>query len=154
MSDPKPGKPAKPPKKDRWGQTPVAPGHVRGSATNLRRWEDVGTYGPVQVVAFDLWVDKNVPLVPVRMTATDFQGRVVEGSVYDVPDPDPQVRPLQPWRITHADNSEAEVIAHFPGREFAVKGRGLLWTIGVVLSPLVAAAVLAGLLGWQLRWFG
>jgi hypothetical protein len=155
MSEQKSANKAKEPKRDRWGLEPPAPGIVRGRAENLRRREDVSQFGAVQIVEFDLWVDDGVPTIPVRMTATDFQGRIMADSVYDIADPDPAVRPLTPWRAGFAHNPEDDgVLAHYPGRGFGVKEKGLLWTVMIVLAPFAAVALLGGVLGYFLHWFG
>ena len=120
---------------DRWNLRPAPPGVVRGRARNIRESEQVGPYGQMRVVDFDLWIDEGVPAVPVRMTGTDFQNRVMEDMVLDAPDPDPAVRPVAPWRVKSSHNPDYEVIAHYPGREFAVQSRGLAWTVMVILAP-------------------
>jgi hypothetical protein len=87
------------------------------------------------------------------MTATDFQGRVVEDSIYQVEDPDPSVRPLTPWRVCYAHNPDEVVIAHFPGREFEFKEKGLAWTVMLVAAPFLGFAVIAGLCAYYFGWF-
>lgn len=144
----------KAPKVDRWGLEPVARGHLRGQARNLRASEAVSQYGHVQVVEFDLWIDEGVDPVPIRMTGTDFQGRVWPDQLYDIPDPTPDIRPIEPWQIVVGHNPDANVIAHMPGREFTYKQRGLMTTVMVLVAPFIVVAILGALAGYFLHWFG
>jgi hypothetical protein len=152
MSEQKLAKPQKAPKLDRWGLAPVLKGHVRGRAKNIRSSERVSSYGHIHVVDFDLWVDEGLPLVAVRMLGTDFQGRVLEDQLYDVPDATPDVRPIEAWNIRASHDPEQGVIAYQPGREFAVKQRGLGWTILTVVAPVAVTAGIALFLVLHFGW--
>lgn len=117
----------------------------------MRYTEDSCTYGQLLILDFDLWIGEGVPLVPVRMSGTDFNGRVTENQVLDVPDPDPSIRPVAPLRVTSARNPAWEVVAHYPGRDAAVAApAGSRRTILIVAAAAVAV-LLAAAAGFYLQ---
>ncbi len=132
----------------------MARGFVRGRVCNLRNSETVGDYGMVMVLDFDLFIDDGLPTVPVRMTGTDFFGRVMTDHVLDVPDPDPSVRPITPWRVTVSHDANQEIIAHYPGLEIGMKSRGLLSTVATVVAPFVVILLVLLWLSWHFGWIG
>ena len=80
--------------KDRFNLKPVAKGFVRGMAIHVRQHEEPGEFGVLQVIEFELSDTPKGPGIPVRMAGTYFNHRLIEGSVLDVPDPTPHVRPI------------------------------------------------------------
>lgn len=130
---------AKRPKKDRWGLTPIEKGWVRGHVVDLRQWDEPCEFGILQIMEFDLREDKRQPGIRVRMSGTYFNTRLLEGSVIDVPDPTPSVRPMTPNHVfTAHNNREHEISAYYPGRG-AVRQRSTL--IMALLATIVPAAV-------------
>ena len=101
----------------------------------------------LHILEFDLTDDPAAPGVPVRMTGTEFTGRLLGGEVMDVPDPTPSVRPITPTTIYHAHHGrDWELTAHYPGRD-AVTPRanainGALAVGGPILFVLACLAAL------------
>jgi hypothetical protein len=123
----------------------VRAGRVRGQLRNLRRSSDVGDFGELRVVEFDLFIDDDLPMVPVRMTGTDFSNDIREGPVVEVRDPDPSVRPIAALRLDFPPGYAHEVIAFCPGRDAPSALSGRLRAALMVLGPIAFAAVLLGL---------
>lgn len=137
---------------DRWDLTPVKRGHLRGQPKNIRWSEEVSRYGIIQVVDFDLWIEKDVE-VPVRMAGTDFMGRIHNNLLLDIPDADPNVRPVRPTRVTDSRKPENEIVAHFPGRTYLMRREGAFSATLIVGLPLVSVLFLTIILGLYFNWF-
>ncbi len=151
MSEAKHTARALPKGRDRWGLRPVRRGRVRGQIVNLRRSFEVGEFGNLLVVDFELAIDKDLPTVPVRMSGTIFNHEPREGMVVEMPDPDPLVRPIVTHRLSLPWDRHHQIVAFYPGRGDPSRARQRLVGVLVVLLPMAVAAVLLGLyfaLGW------
>lgn len=133
--------------KDRWGLPPVGKGWVRGRVANVKSWDEPCPFGMLQVVEFDLVDDPKQPGVPVRISGTDIDNRVMEGQVLDVPDPKPSVRPIAAMRAVHSHTlSDGRdrvqgIKAYYPGRDDAPPRRMLTLAALMVLVPAAITAV-------------
>lgn len=145
MNQPKPAAPARPKGKDRWGLRPVRAGRVRGQIRNVRRSFAVSDFGNILTFDFDLFVDDDVPLVPVRMAGADFLVEPQEGNLVDVRDPDPAVRPIETYRLDFPPRYEHRIIAYYPGRGEPPPWRERAGGLLVVIGPIGLAVALAGL---------
>lgn len=143
MSKAKPAAAAGRKRRDRWGQRPVRNGRLRGQIRNVCRSVSVSPDGhPLVVYDFDLFVDDNQPLVPVRMSGTDFFNHPQDGEVVDLLDPHPQVRPAEPIRLQYPLHYHHVVVSLYPGRDDRPMLRqrmdGFLLTLGPILVVLIA----------------
>jgi hypothetical protein len=103
--------------KDRYNLPPVAPGFLRGIAINVRPHEEPCEFGTLQVIEFELSETPKGPGVPVRMAGTYFNHRLSAGTLLDVPDPTPHIRPITPDAVVHSGSGgENELRAYYPGR--------------------------------------
>src|SRR5947209_3404360 len=80
--------------KDRFNLPPVRKGYLRGFAINIRRTEQPCEFGTLQIAEFELADTRKGPGVPLRMAGTYFTGHIMDGTLLDVPDPTPNVRPI------------------------------------------------------------
>ncbi len=125
--------------KDRWGLPPVEKGWLRGQAMDVRKWEETCEYGVLEVMEFELREDPQVPGVPVRMSGTYFNNRILDGAVMDVPDPDPTVRPLTPNKIYFSHHFRAiDLTAFYPGRDAVPPRTDRMRSMLVLVLPAVA----------------
>ena len=145
MSQAKQAAPARPKGRDRWGLRPVRRGRVRGQIINLRRSFEVGEFGNLLVVDFDLAIDEGQPVVPVRMSGTIFDNEPLEGMVVEVRDPAPATRPIVAHRLAFPPHYQHEVVCFYPGRDEPSPGRQRMLGMLLVLGPLAFAAALLGL---------
>lgn len=133
--------------RDRWNQPPVRSGRLRGQVANVRGSETACEFGTLLIMDFDIVADPPRPGVPVRMSGISFSGQLIEGTVVDVPDPDPAQRPIITTRlfIPHG-HEEWTFEAYYPGRDEpsqrALTLHGLLAVGGPVLALLAALAAL------------
>ena len=139
---------------DRWGLTPIEKGWLRGHAMNVRQWEDACQFGKLLVIEFELRETMKSKGVPVRMEGTYFTGRIHEGAVMDVPDPDPTVRPVRPEKIYVSQSyRKHEFVAFYPGRDLPPQRRTLVQAVLAVTVPflifvgIVAVLHFYGILG-------
>ena len=135
MSEAKTGILARLRRRDRWGLRPVRSGRIRGQIRNFRRSLDVDDLGQVFIIDFDLFIDDDQPLVPVRMSGTDFQGEPREGQVVELRDPDPGVRPIQATRLDYPPRYEHDVVSFYPGRDDLPPARQRMNSLLVVARP-------------------
>jgi hypothetical protein len=145
VTKPAPTAPARKRGKDRWGWRPVRAGYVRGQIRNLRREAEVSPFGDLRVVEFDLFVDDDLPMIPVRMAGTDFSNDFREGPVVDVRDPDPSVRPIIATRLDFPPHFDHEIISYYPGRDDPPPAVGRLRAALMVLVPAGFVAAMLGL---------
>lgn len=137
---------APPPRsKDRFGLRRARAGRVRGQIANVRRSFEIGEFGNLIVMDFDLVTDPGAPPTPVRMTGTIFNREPQEGMLVEVRDPDPSVRPILTHRLDFPPHYHFEIVGFYPGRDDLSPGRQRLIGAVVVVGPLVIAAVLIGL---------
>lgn len=133
--------------RDRWGLKPVRKGWLRGNAFNIRIWDEPGELGLLTIMEFELLTERNQPGVPVRMTGTDIWGRVAEGQLLDVRDPDPIVRPIVTDRVffSYAQNHSIDIKAYYPGRDTMAPRKSLMFALLTLAAPAVflVAAVAA-----------
>ena len=128
---------------DRWGLQPVARGWLRGQVANLRQWDEPCEYGMLQIMEFDLCPERDKPGVPVRMTATYFGNRLMDGQVIDIPDPTPSVRPITPNRaIFSHSNPQAQLVAYYPGRDAESLETSRLLAASALIVPAIALGML------------
>jgi hypothetical protein len=138
--------PAPPPKgKDRWGMPPARRGRVRGMIRNLRRSSEIGEFGEIKIIEFDLFVDDGQPLVPVRMSGTYFNHEPHADRIAEVRDPDPAIRPIMAHRLYFPPTFEHEIVAYYPGRDDPPPWRQRVGAILMVAGPIVFVAVAVGL---------
>lgn len=145
MSEAKPGAPAKRGRRDRWGMRPPRRGRVRGQIRNVSRSFGVSEYGNIIIVDFDLFIDDDLPLVPVRMRGTDFPIEPQEGQVVDVRDPAPDVRPIEATRLDFPPHYQHEVVAYYPGRDDIPQSRQRMNGLMVIIGPIVVTVAAIGL---------
>lgn len=145
MTDTKPAVPARRRGRDRWGLRRVRAGRVRGQIRDIRRSFEVGVFGTITVIDFDLFIDDGLPPVPVRMSGTSFSDEPHEGHVVEVRDPDPTQRPIAPRQLYYPPGYEHEVISFFPGRDDPSALRERLRGVLVVLGPIAFALFMLGL---------
>lgn len=124
---------------------PVRAGRLRGQIRNVRRSFDVSDFGEVTVIDFDLFVDDDLPMVPVRMSGIDFMNEPHEGSIVDVRDPDPTVRPIVAYRLDFPPNYEHDVVCYYPGRDDLPPARQRLNGLLMVFGPILFAVLLLSL---------
>ncbi len=137
--------PSRPPKgKDRFGLRPPRKGRIRGQIANVRRSFEVGAFGNLLIVDFDLLIDQGVPPVPVRMSGTIFNQEPREGMLVEVADPDPTVRPIVAHRLQTAWDRHSEIVAFYPGRDDLSPARQRMIGLLVLLIPVVVGAALLG----------
>lgn len=133
------------PRRDRWGCRGVRRGWLRGQIRNIRRGSEVSHYGSSLVFEFDLFVDDNLPLVPVRMIGTDFPLEPREGQIWDVPDPTPDIRPIAAVRLVSPFDSDIALKAFYPGRGDPSRLRQRIEGTFIIIGPIAAAAAMVGL---------
>ena len=141
MSEAKTGILARLRRRDRWGLRPVRSGWVRGQIRNIRRSFELDDLGQVFIIDFDLFIDDDQPLVPVRMSGTDFQGEPGEGQVVELRDPDPGVRPIQATRLDYPPRYEHDVVSFYPGRDDLPPARQRMNSLLVVAGPVILTAI-------------
>jgi hypothetical protein len=138
---------AKAGKKDRWGLRPIEKGWLRGHAVNIRTWEEPDDLGMLINLEFELRENPKETGVLVRMAGTDFNDRILDGQLMDVPDPDPQVRPIVTDRVyyAHRGRRDGALTAHYPGRRMDTPRKSLTLGLLAVVVPVVfvVAAVTA-----------
>ena len=130
--------------KDRHGLRPPRAGRVRGTIANVRRSFEVGEFGNLLIIDFDLVIDQGTPPVPVRMAGTIFNQEPHEGMLVEVHDPDPAVRPIVTHRLQAAWDRHYHIVAFYPGRDDLSPTRQRLFGLLVVLAPIVVGAALLG----------
>jgi hypothetical protein len=150
--------PAKPPRadRDRWNLKPVRRGYQRGHIRNLRRREELCPYGALLIWEFELETDKSAPLLPVRLSGTEFSSRLLEGMLVDVPDPEPRQLPLEPTRVDFSQKLDegAHLIVYYPGRGLRSRKRDLLWSWVMMGLPVLIVLCLLLLIVYYFRVFG
>lgn len=130
-------------KKDRFGLPPIEKGWLRGQAVNIRKREETCEYGVLEVMEFDLLVDPEPPGVPVVMSGTYFNNRMLDGSVMDVPDPAPTVRPVTPDKIYFSHHFRAvDLTAFYPGRNSTPPSTDRMRSMLALVLPGVALIVI------------
>ena len=140
--------------KDKWNLPPVEKGCLRGFALNVRQFDEPCEYGNLQVIEFEVSDTLKGPGVPVRMAGTYFSGRIKDGTVVDVPDPTPAVRPITPDMIYHSHSrGENEVRAFYPGRGETPRSKSLLLGLLGLGLPAVAFVGVIAMLHYFLRIF-
>lgn len=144
MSDQQTAAPQRPTGKDRFGLRPAGRGRVRGRIQNLRRGFEIGEFGQLTVIEFELEGEHGTPPVPVRMTGTIFNDEPHDGLLVEVRDPDPSARPIETWRLDLPHHRGTEIVAFYPGRNEPPPSRQWLLGALVILAPIAVAAVLLG----------
>jgi hypothetical protein len=125
--------------KDRWNLPPIEKGWLRGHAMNIRKSEETCEFGILEVLEFELCEKPDKPGIPVRMSGTYFGNRMLDGTVMDVPDPDPSVRPITPTKIYFSHHRRAiELSSYYPGRDDTPPNVDRLRSILVLVGPAVA----------------
>jgi len=141
-------------KRDQWGFRPVGRGWLRGHACNVRYFDEAGEFGILLILEFDLRTDREVPGVPVRMTATEFNHRIGEGQVVDVRDSTPKIRPITPHEIYFVPRQRDEkLIAHYPGRRQMTRRVNLLVAVATIGAPIVLLFSLVALFSFYFHVF-
>ena len=137
---------------DRWGLPPVGKGCVRGRVANVKSWDEPCPFGMLQVIEFDLVDDPKEPGVPVRISGTDIDNRVMEGHVLDVQDRNPSIRPIPATGAVHSYSlydgrgMVQSIKAYYPGRDDAPPRRNRVLAAMMVLVPVaITAAAVVGL---------
>jgi hypothetical protein len=139
---------------DRWHLPPVGAGWLRGSVANLRQTEELCEFGTLQILEFDLMTGPKEAGVPVRMDGTYFTNRLIEGQVMDVPDPDPERRPVTPRQIFYSHSHRQEGMkSYYPGRDAMTKTRGALLGLLAVGGPILALVASLLLLHFTFHFF-
>ena len=141
MSEAKTGILARLRRRDRWGLRPVRSGRIRGQIRNFRRSLDVDDLGQVFIIDFDLFVDDDQPLVPVRMSGTDCQGDAHDGDIVEVRDPGRGVRPVPAVRLYYPPHYVHEVVSFYPGRDDLPPARQRMNSLLVVAGPVILTAI-------------
>jgi hypothetical protein len=142
--------------KDHWGLTPIERGWVRGRAMNVRQSEQTCEYGVLNILEFEMFTDPKQPGIAVRMQGTTIDGRVMDGQVVDIPDPTPNVRPMQPDKVyfSHHVDRKYYVSANYPGRTVMTPRRNLMLATAAIGGPIAAILGIVALLHFVFRIFG
>lgn len=131
--------------KDRWNLPPIEKGWVRGMVIKLRPHDEPCPYGTLQVLEFEVADGPKVPGIPVRMTGTYFNSRLIEGQILDVPDPTPSVRPITPDIVYRSHSArESELRAFYPGR--GEKPRRFSLMLGLLGLGVPAVALIVAII--------
>jgi len=131
--------------RDRYGWRPVRRGWIRGQIRNVRRGNEVGDYGTILVMDFELFVDDDAPMVAVRMRGTDFQGQLYEGKIADIRDPGDGVRPIEVTRLRYPPQYAHDVRSYYPGRDDPTLARQRIRAMVPIIGPIAVAAAMIGL---------
>ena len=126
--------------KDRFNLRPAEKGFLRGHAINIRQSEQPCDFGTLQILDFEISDTMKGPGVPVRMAGTYFSRKLWEGTVMDVPDPTPDIRPITPDVIyTAHDHDVDQIRAFYPGRGETPRRKTLIMGLLAMGIPAVLA---------------
>jgi hypothetical protein len=127
--------------KDRWGMPKVPRGFLRGRAMNPRTWDETCEFGVLHNLQFDLVDDPEQAGIPVLMQGTDFNDRLMEGSVVDVPKPRTDARPIHTnflyfsHTVRDGKGKIHTLKAYYPGRDDAPRRVNIALASLMVLVP-------------------
>ena len=140
-------------KRDRFDLPHPPRGVLRGIIRNIRRTNEEGPFGALEVIEFDLHVSDTDPPVPVVIRGNDYSRPLFADCVADIADPDPTIRPLRTRRMTFPHQPDDELIAYYPGLDDPNTPTDRFWSIVMIIGPIVGSGLTAGLIGWYFGLF-